>query len=226
MEEKELEVKPEGEEVKESEPEKKEEPKVEEQASAPEVEPEPEPVEENFEYEGSLKNIEQDRIAFLTYYRRTNTFKWVVAILALALVIFAWIGLGNILKGNKNVMLFQIIGVVVPLIGIVTYTLLTKNAINKRMRKYFRDFYKNTSEFAFDQEGFSNIERPQPDKLPIDEFCQCDLYKDVVEVGSRGYMTFEYHNIPMVVSDAAAQIKGTNRLMPVFVGKFIYGKAN
>lgn len=180
---------------------------------------------ENFVYEGALQEIEDNRKEFLSTYKGNSTIKIIIAVVSLALILFCWIGLPRIIQSNDT-LIYSIVAVVLILVAVITYTILSKRAMNKKMREYFRKFYVATNKYSFDQEGFSNVELQTPDKLPMDDFIQCDMYKNIIDVGSRGLTAFEYKGIPLMVADAAGNVKGTQRVLPVFVGKYIYGKSN
>lgn len=180
---------------------------------------------QNFNYEGSLQDVEKNRKEFLSTYKGNSTLKIIIAVVSLALIIFCWVGIPNILKVD-NVMTYAIVAVVIILVLVVTFMFVSKRMMNKKMREYFRKFYVATNAYSFDQDGFDKHELQTPDKLSLDDFVQCDMYKNIIEVGSRGLTSFEYKDIPLMVSDAAGNVKGTQRMLPVFVGKYIYGRSN
>ena len=93
------------------------------------------------------------------------------------------------------------------------------------MQAYFDLYYENVNNFVFD-EDVTNIKAQFPGKIEPQAFTDNNLYKDVIEVGSRGLTEFEYHNIPVAVVDAAAQVRADKRIVPVFVGKYLYAASN
>ena len=52
-------------------------------------------------------------------------------------------------------------------------------------------------------------------------FTDSNLYKDVLEVRSRGATTFEYEKKPILVCDCAGSVKTDKRVVPIFVGKYL-----
>lgn len=185
----------------------------------------------NYEYPSDdLKKVEDNRIEFLKFYRKQGIFKWVIGLVALAIVIFAWVGLPNIFKdaeGNQPSWLLPVmIVVVVVSLGLVfTYTILIRRIVNKKMKVYFGDFYECTKNYVFDQEGFEEVKIQDPDKIAKVQFDENLLYTNVTEIGSRGLTEFKYHGDLMMICDCAAQVKGEKRIMPVFVGKYLVAPA-
>lgn len=190
----------------------------------------PEPT--NFTYEDeNLQKVENNRIEFLKFYRKQGVLKWVIGLVALAIVIFAWVGLPNIFKdadGNQPgwILPVMIVVVVVSLLLVFTYTFLTRRVVNKKMKTYFADFYESTKNYVFNQEGFSDALIQNPDKIAKVQFDENLMYANVSEIGSRGLTEFKYHDKAMMVCDCAAQVRGDKRIMPVFVGKYLIGPAS
>ena len=185
----------------------------------------------NFTYDNEyLQKVEDNRIEFLKFYRKQGVLKWVIGLVALAIVIFAWVGLPNIFKdadGNqpKWVLPVMIVVVVVSLLLVFTYTFLTRRVVNKKMKVYFNDFYEETKNYVFDQEGFEDAKIQDPDKIAKVQFDENLMYANVSEIGSRGLTEFKYHGDLMMICDCAAQVRGEKRIMPVFVGKYLVGPA-
>lgn len=189
-------------------------------------------VVEHFEYDSEyLKDIEDKRVEFLKYYKTQNIIKWLVGMIGLALVIFAWIGFPNFGKLEDGtqaswVMPAMIVVVAVTLVLVFTYTFLVKRFIKKRMKSYFFNYYEQCKNYVFSQEGFENATIQIPDKIERVQFDENLLYCNVAEIGSRGLTEFTYHGDLMMICDCAAQVKAEKRIMPVFVGKYLVAPAS
>lgn len=184
---------------------------------------------ENFEYEAeSLKKIEDARSELLKYYKRNNIIKWIVALVGLGIIAFMCIGLPNIAVDSEGkqlsfVMPLMIASTGVCLVGIFTYTALMKKSINKRMKSYFAVYYEETSKYLFDQPGFSEFTRQNPDKIEKIQFDENLLFTGVAEIGSRGLTEFKYKDKLLMMCECSAQVRDSKRIYPVFVGKYIIG---
>ena len=203
--------------------EKQEEKVVENEAEnehVPVEEKEPEPISYK---DDKLQGIENERQAFLKTFRLNNTFKWVVFLVCIAAFVVALLVIPNIIKDNNNLKVGLMSGIAVGALAImVAYSVITKRTMNKRMRKYFTFYYRSVNEFALGQEGFSNMVLQEPGKIDLEFFKDTNLYKDVIEVGSRGLTEFEYNGIPMRIVDCAGKVKQERRIAPIFVGKLLH----
>ena len=181
----------------------------------------------NFEYNAEpLKHIEEERKLFLAKYKKQNSLKWVISLVALAAVIATWILIPNV-AGNQSWSMPVMISVIVGILALLLlYTFWIRNSLNKKMREYFSMFYSETNRFVFDQDGFDKVEMQTPDKIEKEVFLDSLMYKDIVEVGSRGLTAFEYNGVPIAVCDCAGQIKTEKRIAPVFVGKYLFAASN
>lgn len=186
---------------------------------------------ESFEYEDDcLKEIEDERTVFAKFVKKHNILKWIVALVGLCIIGFACIGLPTFFvdsEGNQLpfVMPTMIFTVVITLGGIITYVLLFKRFINKKVSHYFNTYYSNTSKYVFNDKNFSSFELQKPDKIAKIQFDENYLYKDVAEVGSRGLVDFTYKDRKCMVCDCAAQVKDSKRIYPIYVGKYLVGPA-
>lgn len=170
-----------------------------------------------------LEEIEQERQKFFKTFRVQNTLKWIISVICIAAIVIGCIVVPNVIKDNDNLKTGLMLGVVVvALAGTFGYSVFTKRSMNVKMKKYFNFYYKKVNEFAMDQEGFSEPVLQEPGKIDIDLFRDTNLYKDIVDVGSRGLTEFEYNGIPMRIVDCAGQIKDDKRMRPVFVGKLLH----
>ena len=171
----------------------------------------------------SLEEIEQERQKFFKTFRIQNTLKWIISVICIAAIVIGCIVVPNVIKDNDNLKTGLMLGIViVALAGTFGYSVFTKRSMNGKMKKYFNFYYKKVNEFAMDQEGFSEPVLQEPGKIDIDLFRDTNLYKDIVDVGSRGLTEFEYNGIPMRIVDCAGQIKDDKRMRPVFVGKLLH----
>lgn len=207
---------------------KKQEEKQEEVVAESEVQneyvPAPEEEVKPIEYSAKpLEEIEQERQKFFKTFRVQNTLKWIISLICIAAIVVGCIVVPNVIKDNDNLKTGLMLGiVVVALAGTFGYSVFTKRSMNGKMKKYFNFYYKKVNEFAMDQEGFSEPVLQEPGKIDIDFFRDTNLYKDIVDVGSRGLTEFEYNGIPMRIVDCAGQIKDDKRMRPVFVGKLLH----
>lgn len=187
---------------------------------------------EKFEYkDDALQDIENNRQEFLAFYKKQNVFKWVVGIICMAVIVFAWVGLpqfGKDSEGNSAswVMPLTIILVAFALAGTLAYSLILKRIVNRKMRDYFASYYIKMNEYVFGSKNYSEVNLMTPDKVDQALFDENGLYKDVINVGSRGLTEFKYNDKLMMVAELAAQIKNEKRMTPVFVGKYLVGPAN
>ncbi len=188
-------------------------------------------VVEHFDYDSEyLQDIEDKRVEFLKFYKHQNIIKWVVGMVGLAIVIFAWIGFPNFGKNEDGsqsgwVMPAMIVTVVIALVGIFLYSFLLKRTISKKMKVYFFNYYEQCKNYIFSQEGFENATILVPDKIDRIQFDENNLYANVAEIGSRGLTEFTYNGDLMMICDCAAQVKAQKRIMPVFVGKYLVAPA-
>lgn len=207
---------------------KKQEEKQEEVVVENEVQndyvPAPEEEVKPIEYSAKpLEEIEQERQKFFKTFRIQNTLKWIISVICIAAIVIGCIVVPNVIIDNDNLKTGLMLGiVVVALAGTFGYSVFTKRSMNGKMKKYFNFYYKKVNEFAMDQEGFSEPVLQEPGKIDIDLFRDTNLYKDIVDVGSRGLTEFEYNGIPMRIVDCAGQIKDDKRMRPVFVGKLLH----
>ncbi|MFA5422018.1 MAG: hypothetical protein WC344_04510 [Bacilli bacterium] len=173
--------------------------------------PEPEPI----EYEtDNLKNIEAARTIFLKQYKLQNYVKWLVSFGALALIVVGWL----VLLPIKTYL--AIIAIGVSLAMILAYNFFIRRYLNGKMKTYFEIFYKNTTEFVFEGEKYTEVNFNVEGKIEPVQFTENNIYKDVIQVGSRNLTTYKYDGMPISVCDAAGQTKGAKQLVPVFVGKY------
>ena len=209
------------EELKENEAVVEEQP-VQEETPAPVEEPPVVPP-EKFEYSDEiLQQIEDNRKAFYTGYRRGSIFKWVVAFLSIGLLVFAFIGIPNMVSDNNVLKLSLMVSLgLISLVSMILYTTLSKFFLNKKARKYFGDYYNDVTRYVMSSEDFKDVTCDAQLKLPREEFDENMLYKDIDMVGSRGLTNLKYKGLEMKVCDLAAQIKIDRRPKPVFVGKYV-----
>ena len=182
---------------------------------------------EDLNYESEpLAHIEEERKVFLKKYKKQNSLKWVVSLIALAAVIAVWIVIPNVAKDQSWAMPVMISSIVGILALLLVYTFWVRRSINSKMKAYFGIFYEESNRFVFDQEGFEKLEPQVPDKISKEQFTDCEMYKDIIEVGSRGLTAFEYKGVPAMVCDCAGQVKTEKRIAPVFVGKYLFAASN
>ena len=207
-------------EIKEETPteEKVEESPVEEES----VKEEAEPISYSSNY---LENIEEARAKFLKVYKTQNAFKWVVSAICIAAVLFACLFVPNAIGGTTGTVVMVSI-LVVALAATILYSVFTKKSIQKKMHAYFDLYYENVNNFVFDGEDVKNVKAQFPGKIDPQTFNDNLLYKDVIDVGSRGLTELEYKDIPIAVVDCAAQVRKEKRVVPVYVGKYLFAASS
>lgn len=174
----------------------------------------------------ALQDIENERQKFDKVFRLQNTFKWVVSLIAIAGIIFGCIGIPNIITDVNlaNLKTGLMIGILVfSLALMLVYSVVTKRMMNKKTKSYFTFYYNKINEFVLTENGFENPVLQEPGKVDIDFFRDINLYKDVIDVRSRGLTEFEYNKMPLRIVEAAGNIKDEKRVCPVFVGKVLHG---
>lgn len=186
-----------------------------------------------YEYSSKfLEDIEHSRLAFNKKFKKNNYFKWIVSAIAIGILIFAFLGVPNIVpkgEGNSNnpLQIALMVSLAVISLGIMFgYSIFTKKMINKKAKEYFAELYSNITSFVFEDEGYKDVvcdSQKRIEKIQFDENC---LFKDVFDVGSRATTEFTYEDIPVMLCDCAAQIKTDKRAKPVFVGKYVIAPAN
>ena len=196
--------------------------KVEEAAPIEEVTSEPEETAYSSEY---LQTIEDARQKFLKVYKTQNTLKWIISALSIVMIIFGFIFFPNMVKGTGGMAGMIAIGVGAIALTL-TYSIITKRNMNKRMKDYFALYYDCVNKFAFEGDDFANMKSQFPGKIQDEAFTDNCMFKDVTTVGSRGLTELEYKGTPIAVCDCAAQTVVDRRAKPVFVGKYLYAAAN
>lgn len=187
-----------------------------------------EKVKEDYPHE-SLQKIEDDRQAFLRFYKKNNSLKILVTVICLVLIVVTCLVLPNVLDDIENVAIktgTTLGGSILAIVVLAVYSFLSRRNTDKKMKEYFKNYYENANNFVFSDKKFEKAELQDPGKITLEQFSDCGLYKDVIEVGSRGFTEFSYNNIPMAVVDCAGNVKGEKRVYPVFVGKYLFASAN
>lgn len=168
-----------------------------------------------------LADIETARNSFHHIYKKLNLIKWIITGVGLALVIAGWI-VPSVISGiGANITMYISLGVTaVVLIALAVYSVLFRKKVDAAMKAYFKEYYDHTCHFVY-PESVEGLTGTVDDKLPQETFMESDIYKDVVKVGSRAYMTFTYRGKKALIADCAAQKKGEKALETLFVGKFL-----
>ena len=171
----------------------------------------------------ALQKVEDTRKVFWKSYKVHNTLKMVVMMICLAAIIVAFIVFPNTpLKETPKLQTGLTIGVaILALGGTYGYSLFVRKKFERKMKEYFELYFNCCNEYVFGGEAFSEVELQTPGKITLDEFKECELYKDVIESGSRGLTTFKYNGITASIVDCAGNVKAEKRMKPVFVGKMV-----
>lgn len=184
-------------------------------------------IEEETKYpHKSLQVIEDTRSVFWKSYKLHNTFKMVVMMICLAAIIVAFIVFPNIFKEKSGLQTGLTITIaVLALGGTYGYSLYVRKKFDRRLKEYFELFFNCINEYIFEEKGYSDAQLQNPGKISLEEFNECQLYKDVIEAGSRGLTTFKFNKVEMSIVDCAGNVKADKRIRPVFVGKMVRAKA-
>lgn len=202
-----------------------------EEAPAVEMQKEEEPEEEvspsDFDYgEPTLKSIEEGRLNFFKTYRKVNMIKWAITAVIVIFILAAWILPGQTALFPeeswvyKNQVAITVVVLVLALIAMWLSSRMFKKKTDEEMKKYFHNYYTNTDSFVFG-EAISNKEGNVDYKLDQQVMIDSNLYADIIKVGSRNCINFDYKGQHCVFSDCAAQIRGQKALQTVFVGKML-----
>ena len=191
---------------------------IKEETPAPETPTEPvKPVYDSEE----LQAIEDERVKFLGEYRSGNRLKSIIFFIVMFLMVGTFIIIPNVGQGAAW-QLPVMISVAVVLLGCVLgFSFLTRKKMTQKMRNYFSIFYGNMNKYVFGSKSFDKVVFENPGKIEDHLFLDSNLYKDVLEVRSRGATTFEYEQKPILVCDCAGSVKTDKRVAPIFVGKYL-----
>jgi hypothetical protein len=191
---------------------------IKEETPAPETPTEPvKPVYDSEE----LQAIEDERVKFLGEYRSGNRLKSIIFFIVMFLMVGTFIIIPNVGQGAAW-QLPVMISVAVVLLGCVLgFSFLTRKKMTQKMRNYFSIFYGNMNKYVFGSKSFDKVVFENPGKIEDHLFLDSNLYKDVLEVRSRGATTFEYEHKPVLVCDCAGSVKTDKRVAPIFVGKYL-----
>lgn len=189
--------------------------------------------EPKYEYSSAyLENIENLRIEFNKKYKKNNYIKWIVSFVAIAILLFAFFGVPNIVPNGENnsnnpLQISLMVSLAVISLGIMLgYSIFSKKRINKKSRAYFSELYTNITSYIFDDEKYQDVTCDAQRKIEKIQFDENELFKDVFEVGSRATTEFTYQGIPVLLCDCAAQIQTAKRAKPVYVGKYLVAPSN
>ena len=196
-----------------------EEKPVEEQAQPDEEVPQ-EPAKPVYDSE-FLQKIENERVSFLQKYRSGNRLKSILFFVVMFLMVATFIVVPNVSSGASWGLPTMISIAVVLLAAVLVYSYLTRKKMTQKMRDYFSVYYDNVNKFVFGSKSFDKVLFENPGKIEDHLFLDSLLYKDVLEVRSRGATTFEYEKKPVLVCDCAGSVKDYKRVKPIFVGKYL-----
>ena len=199
--------------------------KTEEKPKVDPVNPDDIDLKAEFKYDdASLSDIETERLKFYKVVKKENIVKWVVAVLAIGLLLFSFFYLIN--QGQtQNNQAFTISGyclVAVSILMIVAYYLLARRFNNKRMKTYLKRYYGDINAYVFGQTCFSDVHGDIDGKIENNEFNNSLLYKNVSTIGSRNIVNFKIKDkYECKICDCAAQMTTLKKLEPLFIGKYI-----
>lgn len=164
--------------------------------------------------EDQFQKIEEARAIFLKQYKSQNVIKWIVSVVALVLIVVGWL-----IFLEKSI--YLTIGSIALSLGLIlSYNFIIKRYLNGKMKTYFDIFYENTTSYIFEDKNYQDVKASVESKIEPVQFIENNIYKDVVQVGSRNLTTYQYKGLDISVCDAAGQVKAPKGLKPVFVGKY------
>lgn len=178
----------------------------------------------SFEYrDENLAAIENARSEFHKIYKKQNLIKWIVTGVSLLFIVLGYV-IPNVTEmKNQSWSLYITLGVLLAAIVVLgVYSFISRKKIDQMMNDYFSKFYSFTNAYVFGGRGISNLQGGVADKIQPEDLRACNLYSDIVKVGSRDLISFDYHDEKIKVVDCAAQTRGQkNTLRTVFVGKMV-----
>lgn len=167
-----------------------------------------------------LKSIEDARLAFYATYKKGNLIKWIVTAVVLVMIIAGWLVPTFAFPDATWGFYVTLVVVVVAIAILGVYSFLYKKKMDVAMKEYFAKYYEFNNQFVFGDKA-TNLVGTVDDKLDPEVFKAAGLYKDVLKVGSRETLHFDYQGQNCIISDCAGQIKGEKALQTVFVGKLL-----
>lgn len=162
---------------------------------------------------------EEERRKLFKVYKSTSIRNNIIMFVVLGAFIGAFIA---ITRGQIG----QIIGWVligVTIVSLVTYYLLTRNSYPKASKTYFYTFWKYSSEYLFNQDGFEDCKIDQNDKYEMSELIADRVYKETSDIASRNLVKGTYFGKPFVFGEAALYKPGAkkNSRDVIFVGRHL-----
>ncbi|MBQ7995398.1 MAG: hypothetical protein IJ247_04200 [Bacilli bacterium] len=196
------------------EEEKPEEKNWDREGEAPEVKSAGEITDER------LKLIESRRADFHKKYKKTNIFRWVVSLSALALIVLGYVIPTTVppMAGSTWGIYITLGVLILAVLCIAIYSFVSRRWINKHMKQYFADYYASANSYVYegDEEGAKGDVDTKLEPLTLKE---AKTYEDIYKIGSRDTLKFSINGKNALVSDCAAQISIGKQLKTVFVGK-------
>ena len=172
-----------------------------------------------------LEEIEPARKAFQKVYKAYGRWKWIGALIGLALIVAGWlIPRFTIPQEYTTVQYIITLGVaVLVLIVLIVYSQISKRKTEGAMREYFLKYYEIVNAFVFGSEDIENLNGALEAKLADKCVTESGLYADVNKVGSRETLEFDYKKHHVVYADAAASTykQGEKQARTAFVGKYM-----
>lgn len=171
----------------------------------------------------NLKAIEDSRYAFFKGYKGTNTIKWAVTMVLLAIIVACWLIPTFFDKESfigKNQMYITIAGLVLSLVGLWLMSHFIKKKTDANMKAYFKTYYEKSDAYVYG-DAIENKTGDVDTKLDQQVMIDANLYENIYKVGSRNCINFDYNHQHVVFADSAAQVRGAKALQTVFVGKFL-----
>lgn len=171
-----------------------------------------------FEYQDEhSKKIEASRQVFLKFVKKQNIFKWIVALLAIGILVFSWV----FVMQQTELKWLAFVLTAVSVVIIIAYYFIMKHFNNKKMKEYLKVYYAECNANVFGNDAFKDVNGDVEGKIDNDDFNGALLYKDVSQIGSRNIVKFKVGNANCKICDIAAQKTTMKKLEPLFIGKFL-----
>ena len=207
-----------------------EEPKAEEKAPEPEPEPEsepePEPTPEGpIEYDDPrLQAIEDARLEWNRSYRKTNSLKMTLTIIAIVLIVAGYMIPYFAIQDEeaKKTWTLVVCGIcaAIGLGAVAAYGFIARKKNRESISNYFNAYYSNVNDYIFDGLPIENLRGNADSKIDKAEVDAAGLYPNT-QVGSRDNITFTYDGMDCALCEMAAQKDTGKALSTVFIGKYL-----
>ena len=157
------------------------------------------------------------------YLKRAKLIKYLSYGLMIPILVGALVALFFLTgKTIEDWLKWTLIGIIAGLfVGLIVFKILTKRHLDAKASDYVSKYYKTTTEYMIQGDGFSDLVVNPKGKVEKEFFINSSLYQDLKSVGSRNLVTFKHNDREFTFVDLAASVQGVKKLEPVFVGKVL-----